>query len=484
MSRTAVKESPTGSTKVEVTDFGPIHNGSVEIMPMTILTGPNNSGKSYAVLLIRSMFGYMHRLRLSAYSKRSKRASATPEPIVEGVPMSDDAYRNMVGNFFDKFQERFLHDVEKTFSADLDSLIRIGAKKCTIRTQTRRMTMTMDVSNRHIKCRLLRAEKPDIRLNVDQNKDWGYSVSRDSVTIDMPESNQAFLQEMMFRYLHRYFQSDKVFYLPAARSGILQGHTAISASIIRNAQYVGLKEIEIPKLPGVVADFIIDIIEMSTRQGPFYDIATDLEKEILQGQVEIERGRTTSNIQYVYKQRRIPIHLASSTVSEIAPLILYLKHTVSQKSTLIIEEPEAHLHPHNQAILAKYLVRLVRKGLKIVLTTHSPFILEQISNLIQAGNIVGTHQTNVENSTDSRTPDGMDEDVNSALLDYLGFEKDDYLKADEVAAYEFRNSREGYNIHRLKVKKDEGIPAKEFVRASDKLYREYIAMQDGVVDGR
>ena len=70
-------------------------------------------------------------------------------------------------------------------------------------------------------------------------------------------------------------------------------------------------------------------------------------------------------------------------VSELAPVVLYLRHLVRPCDVLIIEEPEAHLHPAMQAIFARELAWLVRAGVRIVMTTHSEWFLEQIGNLVR-----------------------------------------------------------------------------------------------------
>src|SRR5438876_3623752 len=40
---------------VQIKDFGPISSGSIEIRPLTLFIGPNNSGKSYAAMLIHAL---------------------------------------------------------------------------------------------------------------------------------------------------------------------------------------------------------------------------------------------------------------------------------------------------------------------------------------------------------------------------------------------------------------------------------------------
>ena len=80
-----------------------------------------------------------------------------------------------------------------------------------------------------------------------------------------------------------------------------------------------------------------------------------------------------------------PLMRASSMVSELAPVVLYLRYRVSPGSLLIIEEPESHLHPGMQAAFARELAKLVRSGVRIILTTHSEWFLEQLGNLLRLG---------------------------------------------------------------------------------------------------
>lgn len=155
------------------------------------------------------------------------------------------------------------------------------------------------------------------------------------------------------------------YYLPAARSGILQGYKALVASIVKTAPLIGKKELPgIPRLSGAVSEFISSLITLSPdRKGRFYELAQSFENELFKGEIMVKSDKyLVPEIYYKFMDTEIPLYRSSSAISELAPLFLYLKYYVEPGSVLIIEEPEAHLHPQNQLILAKLLVRLVRKG--------------------------------------------------------------------------------------------------------------------------
>jgi len=78
----------------------------------------------------------------------------------------------------------------------------------------------------------------------------------------------------------------------------------------------------------------------------------------------------------------IPLHLASSSARGMSDLYFFLRHQAHKKELLIIDEPESHLDTANQRLLARLLSYCVRAGLRVLVTTHSDYLIKEINNLI------------------------------------------------------------------------------------------------------
>ena len=93
---------------------------------------------------------------------------------------------------------------------------------------------------------------------------------------------------------------------------------------------------------------------------------------------------------------------ASSGQQEFMPVYMILHHYLLsgfQKGSLYIEEPEAHLYPTAQKNIIELLtyVANVTNSDGLYMTTHSPYILMVLNNLIMA-NEVKDKQTNIDKS--------------------------------------------------------------------------------------
>jgi len=82
------------------------------------------------------------------------------------------------------------------------------------------------------------------------------------------------------------------------------------------------------------------------------------------------------------KRFKIPLHLASSSARGLSDLYFFLRHLAKKGHLLMIDEPESHLDTANQIELARLLARLVRAGLKVLITTHSDYLIKELNNLI------------------------------------------------------------------------------------------------------
>ena len=89
-------------------------------------------------------------------------------------------------------------------------------------------------------------------------------------------------------------------------------------------------------------------------------------------------------IQIKAENHIIDIQGTSSKVKGLVGLVLYLQYKARPNNLIVIDEPEQNLHPNQQVALAEFIVILVNSGLNVSITTHSPYIIEHLQNLIQA----------------------------------------------------------------------------------------------------
>lgn len=80
----------------------------------------------------------------------------------------------------------------------------------------------------------------------------------------------------------------------------------------------------------------------------------------------------------------IPLDFASSGQQEVLWILnlIYYYLREKQPTMFIIEEPEAHLYPNSQKEIAEYIALALHGKNECVVTTHSPYILGAMNNLL------------------------------------------------------------------------------------------------------
>ena len=197
------------------------------------------------------------------------------------------------------------------------------------------------------------------------------------------------------------------YYLPADRAGVMHAHQVAVRGLIASASRIGLRrDSPMPVLSGVLGDFLEQLVALASSS-PMRreskgdnDLALRMEQALLRGIVRVER----SEIDYpsfVYRpegwEKDLPLMNASSMVSELAPVVLYLRHVVRPGDLLIIEEPESHLHPAMQVEFVRQLAVAVKSGIRILITTHSEWVLEELANLVRLSELPQKQRKGIDN---------------------------------------------------------------------------------------
>ena len=236
------------------------------------------------------------------------------------------------------------------------------------------------------------------------------------------------------------------YYLIAERSDLVTDNKALTRRI-QDKSYFSKNQIDIlSKL------YSID----SIHKGEFYELGCEFDREFSGYLVDIKDNGISNDILFIDEDcnEEVSSKMLSTSIHEMALLSIYLKYVVKKDDLLIIEEPEAHLHPKNQRILVKYLVRAVNNGLKVMLTTHSDYIIEQFNNFVRL------------NSVDEN------------LLDEFNYTQADILSHEDVSIYTFKkDSKKQFIAEKIDIN-ETGFDEESFTPISEELYDE----SDRIID--
>lgn len=137
-------------------------------------------------------------------------------------------------------------------------------------------------------------------------------------------------------------------------------------------------------------DVIRDYDALCKRKSRFQDSSRQ-GSGVVEALLKLTEGSFKSlNKQVIYAPRKergrdkviLPIYMASSSIKSLFLMDFYIRHLAQNGDILIIDEPELNLHPDNQRNMAFLLARMVNYGVRVLITTHSDFLVREINNLI------------------------------------------------------------------------------------------------------
>ncbi len=497
--------------QIDVRNVGPISSASVKLKPLTVFVGPSNTGKTYlstvTYALHRVLSGFRrlpvpHRSLIHPYDiLESERP--TPSSVRRDSGVSADAITSLLVKCSTRDEPFMFSDLSEPIRDSVMSVLRnpellgrdveIELKRCF---DSAAVGDLIRMSDQTDKMRIA------VRIGDDNHDYWhfGANLSDQNISVAGAIGNMILISQTedpaLYPVMKLRDQSGhtptslflnalldvgtgnrtgippRIYYLPAARGGIMQSHHMITSHLVARSTRSGLESNpEQPMVSGVTADFLQHLIlypyaESHSLDDGLRKLADKIERESLSGAVTAS-GPLRGYPDFVYRptgaRGDVPMTRASSMVSELAPIVFLLRGIAKAGDTVIIEEPEAHLHPAAQTRMAAALAQFVRAGLRVLITTHSDWMLKEIGNLMREGVLAAQNGEAIDKSPLSTG-----------------------LHPSEVGIWLFRQGRreQGATVHEVPYDQTEGVEPAEYDDVAEELYNRAAYLQNKLEESR
>ncbi|MCI0491181.1 MAG: ATP-binding protein [Blastocatellia bacterium] len=424
---------------IKFSNLGAIKETELDLRPLTVIIGPNNTNKTY---ITHSLYGLWKGMAFSL-------GKMDPDFRHQGanvatLDVGDAFMKEFIDSLGLKLTE-FRDDLGTFFRDPSSSLFSNTGFEMNISPDQVKEALGHMVSNK---------EALDRMASNNKETPLTFLYENDVLTIRYENSQNLEVARAWLLFDLELNMFPQPLLLPAERDALMITHKLIA--------YLHHKAVErvrrtSPKTSDAVMTEIRKIVAVALERGEtfcpqpiedFWDFLTDLE---VRPDIQIEMdeknkfqplaslienhildGTKTVLTPTNLGRREIKINLkgnlsidlcnASSSIKQLAPLLLYLRHRAAENDLLIIDEPEMGLHPESQAKLLEALCILANLGVKVLLTTHSPYFMSHLNNLV---------------SGDTENPDVLKRQASSLYM------KDQraFLSLEQVSAYEMKDNK-------------------------------------------
>jgi len=423
--------------KVEIRNLGVIKEKAyIDLKPLTVLIGPNNAGKTwlaYSLAGILGPFGWGEYAQAIADKKVAHpyeqieiaiaRVLAKGNATIDLYRFADEygeKYFNDVAQYARNWMHRFLSTQLAHFD-DIDVSLSLAETKADFLNRVSRYARTNRVAGSVLTIRKSRGEDKVFALTSTEVQDTEEQEEQLEETIPPEEVRERLVGFVSTALRQSLYPQVRVF--PTERTTLVtfrfaervadRVQPAINERVIEALEVLA-KELDMRELADQnravreatwpVSSFMSmlhDIFrkrpidrEARDRQAMrdpninrYIELAEILENEVLSGSVYLSTPETDPRREVLFQPTQdidLEIPIVSSMVKELSPLVLYLRHLAKPGELLIIDEPEMNLHPTAQVKIIEFLAMLVNAGLHVLITTHSTYVIDHLTNLMNA----------------------------------------------------------------------------------------------------
>ncbi len=376
--------------KIFVENLGAVRQAEIELSNFTIICGRNNSGKTYVTYAIYGFFNFWN----------NNYKIEIPQDIMKNLENNGVVSINLC-NYKDRAQEtiddacaKYSEHLERVFSAG-EELFKDSCFKIKISSDE------VHIGNGIYEHNLFttKSNKDLIKLRKERGSEELIVTSLSEV-LGEPTIPSFILEDYIGKAIKiivfgRLFPD--IFIASAERTGVAIFRKELDfarnkllnelSSIDKSIKKIGLiseqkSNYALPVEMNVEFNRILESIckQLSYISKERSDIL-DRFADILGGEYDVTENK---GLYFTPSGENIKLTMdeSSSSVRSMLDIGFYLKHAADKGDILMIDEPELNLHPENQRKFARLLSCLINCGIKVFITTHSDYILKELSTLI------------------------------------------------------------------------------------------------------
>lgn len=371
--------------KIEIRNFGPIKELNLVIKDFSIFIGPQASGKS---TIAKTIFFF------------KSLNDDLVKYFIESVEKSD--FSKSIGTYAKSIRQKYLDYFGSSTHLNGLHLKYYYTEKIWI-------SITIETNHKYITPNFSEQFKDDFKNLVKEAIEFSSSLgqrnpslltSKDLLQIDSEKRKfVSYIKEKC----NSIFQEDReLIFIPAGRSLLATLSDQLQFINPRNLDFLMrtfLDKINIVR--PIFNKSLSDIIKerrLLTQYEIDYNktkLAEEIISKILRGKYQYDKDGEKI---FYETNKYVKLNFSSSGQQESLWILLLLFIIILEKQNvfIVIEEPEAHLFPEAQKEISNLIALMSNvENSQVIITTHSPYILASLNNLILA-NKVGSENINVE----------------------------------------------------------------------------------------
>ena len=454
--------------KVKLVNIGPFEEVEVEVKPLTVFIGRNSVGKSLIAQTLWALATTMPDMGewFKAVSLEASRELGNPDPLttlldeIRRGGSVEDILRRTVEIYIKTMHEGLAAGFRESFEelyGGLSSVIREGAGEARIRVDSKASIE-------------FRIERGDVRVvEYKPNMEFVDRIHATTpypgyLTVHLPDKGEIYdgkvlserdlfvgvIADLLFHYT---LDSFETFFYKGPGAMLPDSRAGITRVLLRPYPRIDVIR-DVRGADGGYLSLLYDLSRLLATGGFIEDVwvvASELLEELGCKPEPVREAGVYTVYLNMWTGRRLHYSEAPSGIREVLSVALALASP--EHWFIVIEEPEAHLHPRAQKILARLIARAVNHGKYVVITTHSDFMLHALNNLIA-----------MSGNEDKATK--------------LGLSPTDSIDPSMVSAYLVKAVGRSSKVEKLTVD-EEGIPDSEFSEVARELLEERARIELG-----